>query len=152
MVAFHLWAAIRTVKDKVGTWKGYERYSEIDDSLSRSEWATTVAEARAALANRALEITRPLNRRPTQDEITTYASKKARGYMQQVEIYVRDRDTGLIESRHYVVKTDSLRSRQFIVDESLTRYQQAAEGNPDDYPEDILGAVYVGTHHMVPRG
>lgn len=151
MVAFHLWAAIRTVKDRVGTWRGYDRVSEMIPDLSREEWATTVAQARAAIANRVDELTRPLNRRPTQDEITLYASKRARGYMQQIEVFVRDRDTGLIESRHYVVRTDSLRSRQHIIEEGLTRYQAAIDSKPEDYPEDVLGAVYVGTHHLVPR-
>lgn len=152
MVAFHLWAAIRTVKDKVGTWAGYAHYSELDPSITREEWATSIAQARAALANRVLEITRPLSARPTgSSEITPYPSKKARGYMQQLEIFVRDRDTGIVESRHYVVKSDTLRSRAWVVAEGLNRYQRAVDESPDDYPEDILGAAYVGTHLMNPR-
>lgn len=152
MVSFHMWAAIRAVKDRIGTWRGYERVSELVPDVTREQWASSVAEARAALANRTLEITRPLNRRPTQDEVTLYTTKKARGYLQQLEIFVRDRDTGLIESRHYAVKTDTLRSRQSIIEEGLTRYQNAVSEDPDNYPEDILGAVYVGTHLQVPRG
>lgn len=151
MVSFHLWAAIRTVKDRIGTWNGYNRYAELDPTITREEWATSIAQARAALANRIDELTRPLSARPTGTDITVYDSKKARGYMQQVEIFVRDRDTGLVEPRHYVLKTDSLRSRAWVVNEALSRYQVAVDSNPEDYPEDILGAAYVGTHLMKPK-
>lgn len=151
MVSFHLWAAIRTVKDKIGTWNGYAKYAELDETITREEWATSIAQARAALVNRVDELTRPLSARPSGSEITLYASKKARGYMQQVEIFVLDVDTGLPESRHYVVKTDTLRSRAWVVNEALSRYQAAVDSKPDDYPEAILGAAYVGTHLMQPR-
>lgn len=152
MVAFHLWAAIRTVKDRVGTWKGYEQYRVLDPSITREQWASTVAQARAAIANRTDEITRPLNRRPTAAEVTLYASKKASGYLQQLQIFVRDRDTGLIETRHYNIRSDTLRSRQTIIAEGMSRYQSAAESDPENYPEDVLGAIYVGTHSMQPSG
>lgn len=152
MVAFHLWAAIRTVKDRIGTWRGYEQYRVLDPSITREQWATTVAQARAALANRTDEITRPLNRRPTQGEITLYASRRASGYLQQLQIFVRDRDTGMVETRHYNIRSDTLRSRQAIVDEGMRRYQSAADSDPENYPEDVVGAIYVGTHLMQPAG
>lgn len=150
MVAFHMWAAIRTVKSKIGTWNGYDEFSQAVPEVSRQQWATAIGEARAALANRVSELTRPLNRRPVGSEITRYTTKRATGFMQQVEVFVRDRDTGMIESRPYVVKTDTLRSRQFIVEEAMSRYQNAIDSSPEDYPEDVLGAAYVGTHEMIP--
>lgn len=151
MVSFHLWAAIRTVKEKIGTWNGYARYSELDPTLTREEWATSVAQARAALANRVAEVTRPLNARPVGHEIQQYDSKRATGYMQQVEVYVRDRDTGIIESRHYAVKSDTLRSRAWVVSEAWSRYQGAIDKDPEGYPEDIVGVGYVDTYFMTPK-
>ena len=152
MASMHLWAAIRTVKNRIGTWKGFEQYKALDPSVTRSQWASTIGEARAALANRVGELSRPLGRIPTQAEVTLYATKRASGYMQQVEVYVLDRDTGLLGSRPYVVKTDTLRSRQFIVNEARSRFQAAIDANPGEYPEDIVGVAYVGTHLMVPKG
>lgn len=151
MGTFHVWAAIRTIKAKIGTWVGYDTYSEFDPDLSREEWAEAIGQARAAIANRTEELTRPLNRRPVGGEITTMTTKGPSGFLQQIEVYVRDNDTGLVDSRYYTVKTQTLRSRQFIVNEGLTRYQNAIDANPGDYPEEILGAAYIGTHHMVPR-
>lgn len=151
MGTFHLWAAIRTVKAKIGTWVGYDTYSEFDPELSREQWAEAIGQARAALNNRIDELTRPLNRRPVQGEITPMTTKGPRGFLQQIEVYVRDNDTGLVDSRYYTVKTQTLRSRQFIVNEGLQRYQAAIDANPGDYPEEILGAAYIGTHQMTPR-
>lgn len=150
MASFPVWAAIQTVKSKIGTWVGYGRFQEVDPTITREAWATAVGEARAALANREAEFTRPLNRRPVGSEITLYTTRKARGFLQQIEVFVRDIDTGIIESRPYVVKTQSLRSRQFIVEEGLRRYSDAAATSPDEYPEEIIGAVYVGTHQLIP--
>lgn len=150
MGTFSLWAAIRTVKSRIGTWEGYRLYNEVAENITEAEWSRAIGQARAALANRVSEVTRPLNRRPQGSEITIYDSKKARGYLQQIEVYVRDNDTGIIEARPYVVKTDTLRSRQFIVNEGLERYQAAIDAHPEDYPEEVLGAAYVGTHHLIP--
>lgn len=152
MATFPMWAAIRTVKSKLGTWVGYEKFREVDPGISREEWARAVGEARAAIANRTEELIRPLNRRPVGSEITLYTTRKARGYLQQIEVFVRDPDTGIVDSRPFVVKTDTLRSRQFIIDEGLSRYANAAATAPDDYPEEIIGAVYVGTHQLIPQG
>lgn len=151
MGTFHVWAAIRTIKSKIGTWVGYDTYSEFDPELTRGEWAEAIGQARAALANRTAELTRPLNRRPVAGEITRMDTKGPSGYLQQIEVYVRDNDTGLVDSRYYVVKTQTLRSRQFIVNEGLSRYQAAIDAKPDEYPEEIIGAAYIGTHQMVPR-
>lgn len=147
-----MWAAIKTIKSRIGTWKGFAEYQRFDPSISREEWATTIGQARAALANRALEITRPLNRRPDGPaEITPFSTRGARGFLQQVVVYVRDRDTGVIEERHHSMKVDTLRSRQSVIDEVRGRFQSSIEGNPQDYPEDVLGVMYMGTHEMIPR-
>jgi hypothetical protein len=151
MGTFHVWAAIRTIKSKIGTWVGYDTYKEFDPDITRGEWSTAIGQARAALANRTEELTRPINRRPVAGEITPMQTKGPSGFLQQIEVYVRDNDTGLVDSRYYVVKTQTLRSRQFIIQEGLQRYQNAIDSNPQDYPEEIVGAAYIGTHQMIPR-
>lgn len=150
MAEFPLWAAIRTVKERIGTWVGFARIQAIAPEVTKAEWAQAIGQAQAALANRMIEATRPLNRRPTASEIVAYTSRRATGFLQQLEIFVRDRDTGLIESRPYTIRTQVLRSRGSVVAEGLRRYQDAVDNNPDDYPEDILGAAYAGTLELIP--
>jgi hypothetical protein len=151
MSGFPLWAAIRTVKSKVGTWVGYDMFKEVYPDLNREEWATAIGQARAALANRVLEVTKPLNRRPEGSDIHPLPTQKASGYIQQVDVYVLDKETGLIDRRYFTVRTDTLRSRQTIVDMARNQYQAAIDANPDDYPEEIAGIEYVGTHLLQPR-
>lgn len=151
MPSFPIWAAIRTVKSKVGTWVGYEKYREADPSMTREDWARAIGEARAAIAHGIAETSRPLGRRPTGDEIQPITRKTGTGYWQQVEIYVRDRDTGIVGTRHYTIRGDSVRSRISVVNEAMDRYQSAIDTNPDDYPEDIAGAAYVGTYQIMRR-
>lgn len=148
---YWLWAAIRAVKSKVGLGRTFDQLSEVDDTLTRADWERSVGEARAALANRASEVTMPLNRRPVAGEWATMTTKKASGFMQHVDVWVRDRDTGLIESRPYTIKTDTLRSRQSVVREAQLRFQAAIDANPNDYPEDIMAVQYTGTYQLVPE-
>ena len=151
MATFPLWAAIRTVKDKVGTWVGYEAYRALDPSITRESWAEAIGSARAALANKAAEITRPLNRIPTGNEVKTYPSRRATGFMQSVEVFVRDIDTGLIESRFFNVRSDTLRSRQTIVNAALNRFADIQSTDPGSIPGEIIGSAYTGTFQMTPR-
>lgn len=151
MASFPLWAAIRTVKSKIGTWVGFDRYSEIDPSISRQQWATAVGQARAALANRVGEITRPLNRRPVQGEITAYTSRTASGFMQYVDIYVRDRETGVVTPRPWAIRTDSLMSRQAVINQGLSRFEASTLPEGTFEGEVIVGAAYAGTVQFFPE-
>lgn len=158
MASFPLWAAIRTVKGKIGTWVGYEQYSEVDPSITRQQWANAIGQARAALANKVGEVTRPLNRRPVPGEITPYTLPKGRagtvrasGFLQYADIYVRDAQTGVVTSRPWAVRTDTLRSRQSIVTEGLSRYEAASLPGGTFEGEEVLGASYAGTVQFIPE-
>lgn len=151
MASFPLWAAIRTVKSKIGTWVGYDRYSEIDDSVSREEWARHVGMARAAIANQLGEATRPLNRRPVAGEFTDLPSRVATGYLQYVNIYVRDAQTGVITERPWAVRTDTLMSRAAIINQALSRFEAAVLPEGTFEGEEVLDASYGGTARYVPQ-
>lgn len=151
MATFPLWAAIRTVKSKIGTWTGYAQYSALDDTIDRATWARAVGQARAALANRVDEVTRPLNRRPAPGEITQYTSRRATGFMQYVDVYVRDRETGVVEARPWAMRTDQLRSRQSVITSALARYEAATLPEGTFEGEQIIGAAYAGTVEMIPQ-
>jgi hypothetical protein len=155
MASFPLWAAIRTVKSKIGTWVGYDQYSEIDPTVTRAQWAGYVGQARAALANKVSEFTRPLNRRPVAGEITPYTSPRASrvtasGYMQYIEIYVRDAQTGVVTPRPWAVRTDTLMSRASVINAGLSRFEAATLPEGTFEGEEVIGASYAGTVQFVP--
>lgn len=150
MASFPLWAAITTIKSKVGTWVGYEIAREADPNLTRQAWGTAIGQARAALANRIGEVTRPLNRRPVAGEITPYASRTATGFMQYVDVYTRDRDTGVVSPTPFAIRTDTLYSRQKVLTMALARYEAAALPDGTFEGEIIVGAAYAGTVEFIP--
>lgn len=151
MSSFPLWAAIRTIKSKIGTWVGYDRYSELDPSITRQQWATAVGQARAALANRVGELSRPLNRRPVAGEITPYTAKKATGFMQYVDVYVMESDGSAVQAMPWAVRSNTLRSRQAIINEALSRYEAATLPEGTFTGQVVLGASYAGTVEFIPE-
>jgi hypothetical protein len=151
VASFPLWAAIRTVKSRIGTWQGFDQYSQLDPSITRQQWGTAIGQARAALANKVGEVTRPLNRRPEPTEITQYTSRQAKGFMQYVDIYVRDRDTGVVTPRPWAVRTDTLRSRLAVVNEGLARFEASTLPEGTFEGEMVIGAAYAGTVEFIPE-
>lgn len=151
MVNFNVWAATRTLKEKLGALQGFRIFSQLNPNLTEAEWREALAEARAILRNRTDELSRPLNRRPIAEEIRDFPVKSPGGFFQQVEVFVKDTATGLIDVRHYSYKTDTLRSRINVIREVIQIFKDQASENPEDYPEEIVSAAYVGTHRLVPR-
>lgn len=151
MASFPLWAAIRTVRSRMGTWVGFERYAEQDPTITRESWATAIAQARAALSNRVSELSRPLNRRPTQNEMTPYRSRTATGFMQYIDVYVRDRETGIITAQPWAMRTNAVISRQAAVNLALARYEAATLPEGTFEGEVVIGASYAGTVFFEPQ-
>lgn len=132
-------------------WVGYDRYATVDPSIDRSTWARMVGEARTAIANKLAEVTRPLNRRPLPTEIVTYTSRRATGYLQWVDVYVKDRETGLVTTQPWNVKSRDLRSRQAVITEALSRYQAATLPEGTFEGQIVVGASYAGTLQYIPQ-
>jgi hypothetical protein len=151
MTSFPLWAAIRTVKSRIGTWAGYDIYASADPSITRADWARNIGQARAALANRVLEATRPLNRRPSgPNEIHPYEAPRARGFMQYVDVYVKPAHGGPAEARPWAIRTDTLMSRRKAINLALSRFEAATLPDGTFEGEVVLDAGYAGTFEFVP--
>lgn len=152
MANFILSAAIKAVKSKVGTWKAFEQVRALVPEVTEAEWARAVGEARTALAQRVLEATRPLNRRPVAGEWTDIERKSGSGWWQQVTLFVRDSATGARGVFHVTVKTDTLRSRVNAIAEAQRTAALIFASDPDNYPVAIIGAEYSGTYRIVRPG
>lgn len=151
MASFNVWAAVRTLKGRIGINKGLAIAQRLNPDLTEEEWRAATAEARAILRNKAEEMTRPLSRRPIASEILDFAVTNPGGFIQQTEVYVRDNETQLIETRHFTYKTDTLRSRANVVKEVWAQFNKAIEDDPTGYPEEVVGVAYVGTYRLVPK-
>ena len=118
--------------------------------IADSTWYQMVGQVRSSLAGQLDEVTRPLGQRPGQHEIGGLGAKNARGYLQYIDIMVKDRETGVVSVRPYAVRTGSLLRRGQVVAKGLAAFQAAISENPDDYDEQVLGAVYTATYQFVP--
>ena len=149
---FNVWAASRYLKGKLAYGYALGVARRLNPSLTDAEWREAVAEARSILADKTSELSRPLNRRPIAGEYLPFKVNNPNGWIQQVEVYVRDTNTGAIEARPFSFKTDTLRSRMNVIKEALTQFRAAIDENPEQYPEEVLTAGYTGTWKLVPRG
>lgn len=145
-----VWGAVQALKAGLSANKGLAAYRQGGGAIARSTWLRLYAEAQANQVINSAEAGRPLNRRPVASEISSITSVKATGFMQYVDVYVRDRVTGAVTAMPQAIKSDSLFSRQKVVADVLSRYSQSAEEDPGAYPQQILGAVYTGTASFSP--
>lgn len=145
-------AAIRTVKQGLSARAGLKAARAAGVHIQDATWFRMVGEVQRSLSNQISEVTKPLNRRPTSDEISRYTAGKARGFMQYVDVMVKDRATGVVSLRPYAVRTNTLLSRQTVVARALEGFKGAVLNNPSEYDEQILGAVYTATYQFAGEG
>lgn len=149
---FNIWAASRMLKGKLANDYALGVARRLNPHLTDDEWRSAVAEARAILADKASELSRPLNRRPVAGEILPFPVKHPGGYIQQVEVYVRDTDTGVVEARPYSLKVETLRARMNAMKAAWDVFRDAIADSPEKYREEVVSVGYVGTFQLVARG
>ncbi len=123
--------------------EGLRLFRQAGGRIADRTWYRLTGELQAMLARREGIYDEPLNRRPIATEIQTWEKWRGRGYIQQVEVLVRDRDTGEIISVPYSHMTRALVSRKQAIRHALTNI--TPEGTDGD-KQQILGAVYSGTY------
>lgn len=143
-----LWAAIRTVKEGLSANEGLRLSRESGIGIRRQDWLTLVREVRTAIAAGTIETMQPLELRPFATEAIPLQTVGATGFIQYIDVWVRDRETGEIRIRPYAVHTEELMARGDVVATAIDRMQRYE----DLYGERILGGVYAATHILVPRG
>jgi hypothetical protein len=145
-----MWAAIKAVKAGMSGRAGLAAARAAGTRIADSTWYQMIGEVRRSLANQIDEVTRPLGQRPGQHEIGGLQTKTARGYIQYIDVMVKDRETGAVNVRPYAVRTGSLLRRGQVIKRGLEAFQSAVDLNPGEYDEQVLGAVYTATYQLVP--
>lgn len=123
-------------------------YRAAGGSIRDAVWRKLYAEQKASISNQIDEVTAPLNATPNADQIFPMTTKRARGYLQTVEIYTRLKGTDIVTSRAFMITSNTLMTRADVLSTALTQMQQAADEGR--YDEVILGGVYTGTREMTP--
>lgn len=139
-------AVISSINAGLSATAGLRAYREAGGSVRTATWYRLHGEVQAAFSNTLSEAGRPGNRFPTEDELTPWSTVDATGYLQQVEVALRDRTTGEVYFKPFSVTGDVLLTRNAAVEEAIASYQEGA----DEYDEQVLGAVHVGAYELVP--
>lgn len=149
---FPLGAAASTVRGGLSARAGLSAYRAGGGRVMDSTWFRLVAEARRTLSESIAETGRPLNRRPTGDEITSVTSRSKSGFWQQVEVFWRDRTTGEVGSSPFVLRSPGLLTRQKVIGFAIGEWSAGSSGTPNPNEHEVLGAAYVSTLELIPGG
>jgi hypothetical protein len=141
--------AVRTVKLGMSARNGLKLARSLDVAVRDATWFRIVGEVRRSLVDQIAEASAPLNRRPL-ERINPLPTRVAKGYVQYVDVFVRDRASGLVSIRPYAVRTTTLLTRQAVIKRALTSFQTFTAGPEPNYPEQVMGAAYVATYQMTP--
>lgn len=142
------WALLAVTEGWSAT-AGLDRYRAEGGHMANQTWYRLFGEIKSSIDNRAGTYNEPLNLRPTASEIQTWTTAKATGYIQQVEVLVRDRGTGQIISVPFSVTGRALVSRANALRQALDVY---TSDNAKKYNQQVLGAIYTGTYQAIPKG
>jgi hypothetical protein len=141
--------ALQAVQAGLSARAGLREFREAGGHVGDSTWYKVYGEVAAHISLREGIYSEPQNLRPVASEIQQWTTSKATGYIQQIEVLVRERGTGEIISVPYSAMGRTLRSRRNIINEALNVY---SDENAQKYNQQILGAVYTGTYQAVPAG
>jgi hypothetical protein len=142
-------AALDAILSGYSARAGLAAYRQSGGRVATGTWYKLTGELQAMLAAREGIYDEPINRRPVASEIQRWDTAKAKGYIQQVEVLVRDRSTGEIMSIPFSVTGRTLVARSTALAKALEVY---GGENLKKYPQQLLGAVYTGTYQAVPVG
>lgn len=147
MADVSVWRAAQAAREGLSANEAYRRAHAAGESMARGSFLKLYGQIKADYAQQVTEVTRPLNVRPTNAEIRPYVSARETGYMQYVDVFVKDRATGEVFARPYGIRTDDLLTRGDVVETALANYNRHAEA----YGEQILGAAYTSTYLFGPE-
>jgi len=153
-----MWFAFQTVKLNLSANEGLRQLREAGMGVRRETWLRMVGEARAQYGSLATEFVRNLNMVPRPQEVATITQTKVTGYLQYVDVWVRNKTTGEIYVRPQTFRTDSLISRDRAIDFITSRYETAVDRSKvapslwgTDPDEVVLGGIYRGTQQFSPE-
>lgn len=142
MANLSVWRAAQAARQGLSANAAYRQAHAAGESMARGTFLKLYAEIRGDYANQVREATRPLNAKPEAHTILPYAVTHETGFMQYVDVFVRNRETGEVFPRPYGIRTDELMTRGDVVETAIAQYGRHAEG----YGEQVLGASYTSTY------
>lgn len=141
--------ALQSVLQGLSARQALSEFRQAGGRVANQTWFQLRAEMERTVSSREGVFDEQQGSVPVAHEIQQWTTSKATGYIQQVEVLVRERETGTVISVPYSSVSNDLRSRAEIVAQALDVY---SDDNAQKYNQQVLGAVYSGTYQAVPAG
>jgi hypothetical protein len=142
------WALLAVTEGWSAT-AGLDRYRAEGGHMANQTWYRLFGEIKSSIDNRASTYNEPVNLRPVAGEIRVWETKRATGYIQQVEVLVKPRGENEVISVPFAVSGRTLVSRANALKQALDVY---TSDNAKKYNQQVLGAIYTGTYQAIPKG
>lgn len=136
------------IQSDVGPTEGLRNFRDAGGSIQDSRWFDLYHQVDATLADNPTALGLDPLSLPGPGDYTTWALGRGGQYMTQVEVQVRDRDTGFFLTKQYTYVTDQPHTAAEAEDDAFDLF-----GDPDTenaYGETVMGAIAVTFAQTVP--
>jgi hypothetical protein len=141
------------IREGTSSEEGYRGYRKLGGNISAAIWQRVWGEVENELALGSIERGKPLNRKPAPEDILPMTTKRASGYLQQVQVILTDAE-GNAFTRTYSISTKQLVSRGAAVRKAMQRLEEnmQTEGTGSVIQGgEVKLAFYGSTYEMTPR-
>lgn len=114
-------------------------------------WFQVYSQVKANTAFQVGESAELLTGIPHPSQIGEVRTKVATGYLQYAQVYVRDQQTGVVSTRPFAVRSQSLITRGQVVAKALDTFSANATPSGNYGGEQVIGAAYTATHQLFPQ-
>lgn len=130
------------------TLEGAFRFAQASGfTVNRKDFERMWSEVASEVSQGRVEPTRPLNRFPLLEEMTTRETVTARGYQQKILVFSRGRTSGELRVRPYTItQPETVLTRRGAIAAAVEDYRQYES----QYGETVLGGIYAGTTILQP--
>lgn len=136
------------IKEGLSANEAFRQSTRTEIGIRRADFLDLFKQLKGEIQAGVTAIDRPGDRRPFAREIFVMETEIATGFMQHIDVWVRDRETGDIYPRPFSIATDELLTHDDAIETALEQFGVHAE----KYGETILGATYRSTYVMAPKG
>lgn len=133
------------IRRGLGPTAGLREYRAGGGTIRTQTWFRHFNVVREAVAKRDLVGNAPLGSRPARAERATWITPRQRGYLYQVEAFVRPRGTSEVYSSYTSFRSQQLVTYGAALDGALAAHVEGAEL----YDEEVMGGVVTGVYELV---
>jgi hypothetical protein len=139
-------SAIRAANEGLSAGAWLRSLQESGSGIRRQVGLRLYAEARRVAAEAGEEPTRPLNERPTLDQMPPVATRSTAAVLQTVRLVYREKVTGNLRVVFHSTESEQGVTRQEAIDNAIDAYSAHSE----EYQTTLVGAVHTSAVRLTP--